>query len=69
MRAAHLLGAADVLRQTLGASLTPAERVRRDGTVAAVRVALGSDTYLAAYEAGLSLTPEQAVATALDHPA
>jgi len=27
-----------------------------------VRAALGDDTYLAAYEAGLSLTPEQAVA-------
>jgi tetratricopeptide (TPR) repeat protein len=63
-RAAQLFGAAAALRETTGASLEAAELARHDGSVAALRLALGEDAFTAAWEAGRTMPPEQAIAEA-----
>jgi non-specific serine/threonine protein kinase len=64
-RAARLLGAAEALLGTLGASLYRTDRVDYDRTVARVRAALGEEAFLAARTDGRVLTVEQAIAYAL----
>jgi predicted ATPase/DNA-binding SARP family transcriptional activator len=65
--AARLLGAAEALRERLGAELAPAERATHDETVAAVRSALGG-SFAAEWEEGRSMSLDRAVAYALLEP-
>ncbi len=63
--AARLLGAAEAVRQAIGARLPPVERADYEATVQATRAALGDEAFAAARAAGLALTLEQVVAEAL----
>jgi predicted ATPase/class 3 adenylate cyclase len=65
-RAARLSGAAEALREAVGAPLSPHERAEYHRHVAATRAALGEEAFAAAWEAGRALSLEQAVAYALD---
>lgn len=64
-RAARLLGAAAVLRTTLGAPLVPADQTRYDYTVATLRASIGERAYASARAVGQELSLEQAVASVL----
>ncbi len=61
--AARLLGAAEVLRDTIGTPIPPAERSIYERSVATIRAQLGERTCTLAWIEGRSMTPEQAVAT------
>jgi non-specific serine/threonine protein kinase len=65
--AARLLGAAEAHHETLGKRLDPLgdDRGRLERTVAEARSSLGVEVFAAAWAAGRSLTPEQAVAETL----
>ncbi len=65
-RAAFLLGAAEALREGLGAPLPPVERTEYNQTVTAVRAALGEEAFQTAWGQGRSMTLEQAIAYALE---
>lgn len=65
-RAARDLGAAEALRETMGAPLPRPECAEYDRTVTAIRAACGDKAFVAAWEAGRTMTIEQAVATALE---
>jgi hypothetical protein len=67
-RAARLWGAAEALRERLGAPLPPNDRAEYERDVAAVRQALGAERFAIAWVAGRSLTEEQAIAYALGEP-
>jgi ATP/maltotriose-dependent transcriptional regulator MalT len=60
--AARLWGAADALRQRLGAAMEPFVRINSEQAVAASRAALGEHAFSAAWAEGRTLTPEQALA-------
>jgi predicted ATPase/DNA-binding CsgD family transcriptional regulator len=60
--AARLLGAAEVLRDTLGTPVPPVERPLYERSVANTRAQLGEKAYVQALIEGRSMTPEQAVA-------
>jgi predicted ATPase/class 3 adenylate cyclase/DNA-binding CsgD family transcriptional regulator len=62
--AAHLWGAAEALREAIGAPLPPVERVSYDRAIAATRTQLGGQTFAAAWAEGRTISPEQALATA-----
>jgi non-specific serine/threonine protein kinase len=62
---ARLLGAAHALRETIGSPLPPNEQETYDQRVAQACAVVGRDTFAAAWEAGQSLSWEQAVVTAL----
>ena len=64
-RAARLLGAVEALREAIGAPLPPAQRGEIDRVTAAMRDALGEETFAAAWAEGGAMTPDQAVAHAL----
>jgi DNA-binding NarL/FixJ family response regulator len=64
-RAARLFGAAQALRQALGASLSPAERARYEPDLAATRAALGEAAFEAASAEGRAMPPERAIDYAL----
>ncbi len=64
-RAARLFGAAEAVRDALGAPQGPVDRQDHDRTVAGVRAALGADALATAWVAGRALPLEQAVAEAL----
>ena len=64
-RAARLFGAAEGLREVMGAPLPPADRAGRDRSVAAVRSALGEEAFAAAWAEGRAMSLEAAVAFAL----
>jgi hypothetical protein len=64
-RAAHLYAAAQVLRQSIGASWVSVERAAIDRDVATVHVKLG-EAFDAAWSAGCAMTREEAVAYALE---
>jgi tetratricopeptide (TPR) repeat protein len=64
-RAAGLYGAADGLRQAIGAPLPPPERAEYDRDVAALREALGEAALAAAWAEGRAMSWEDAVARAL----
>jgi hypothetical protein len=64
-RAARLLGAAEALRQTIGAPRPPVDRPIYEATLETTRLGLGTDAFAAAWAAGQALTLEQAVAEAL----
>jgi predicted ATPase/class 3 adenylate cyclase len=65
-RAARLFGAADALREAIGAPLAPGERADYDRHLAAARAALGEGAFAAAWAEGRALPMEQAIALALD---
>jgi hypothetical protein len=65
-RAARLCGAAEALREMLGAPLPPDERAGHDQAVHAMRAALGEETFAATWAAGQALPLEQAIALALE---
>ena len=59
---AQIMGAADAARQAMGGRMTEYERQARDTTLSLCRDALGVGTWQSAWEAGRSLTLQQAVA-------
>ena len=62
LRAAGIWGAAERLREEIGAPLPPNERPRYDRRVAAARAALGDDAaFDRAWQEGRALTIEQAI--------
>lgn len=64
-RAARLYGAAQSLRDATGNPLPPFQQPERGIELAALREALGDAAFAAAWEAGASLTREQAIPEAL----
>jgi len=67
-RAARLFGAAQALREAMGASLSPSEHTDDERHTAATRAALGEEAFAAAWNEGRSLSLEQAIALALQEP-
>ena len=65
IRAASLIGRADVLCEETGAGLEPPERRLRDETTAELRAKLGDNTYAIVYAEGRALPLEDALALAL----
>jgi hypothetical protein len=69
-RAARIWGAAERLRQEIGAPLPPGERPRHDHQVAVARAAIADDAaFDRAWQEGLALTLEQAMDLASQEPA
>jgi hypothetical protein len=64
-RAARLFGAAQALRDQLGTPPIPVEQADYDRNLAAVRDALGVESFSGAWAAGQALTLEQAIQYAL----
>jgi ATP/maltotriose-dependent transcriptional regulator MalT len=64
-RAARLLGAAEVLHETDGAEILPAERGRYEEFVTALRAQLGEETFGEAQRVGRALPLEEAIEQAL----
>ncbi|HEX6483159.1 MAG TPA: tetratricopeptide repeat protein, partial [Ktedonobacteraceae bacterium] len=62
--AAHLWGAAEALRETIGAPLPPVERVSYKRAVASSRTRLGEQAFATVWAKGRKLSLEQALATA-----
>jgi predicted ATPase/DNA-binding CsgD family transcriptional regulator len=60
--AAHLLGAAESMRATIGTAIPPVERPLYERSVATTRAQLGEKAYAQALIEGRSMTPEQALA-------
>jgi len=60
-----LFGAADALREAIGAPHGPAEREEWGLAVAVPRASLGDETFHAAWDEGRAMTPEEAVGLAL----
>jgi tetratricopeptide (TPR) repeat protein len=65
-RAARLFGAAEGLREAIGALLHPAECAQHDSCVAAARAALGEEAFAAAWAEGRAMSPEDAIGFALE---
>jgi len=65
-RAARLFGAAEALREEVGAPLPPADRARYERYVAAVRAGLDEETFESTWAQGREMPLEQAMAYALD---
>ena len=65
-RGARLLGAAEGLREVIGAFLPPAERPELDRNIGALRAALGEETFSAEWANSRGMTLEQAVECALN---
>jgi predicted ATPase/DNA-binding CsgD family transcriptional regulator len=61
--AAQLWGAAEALREVMGAPIPPVYRADYERAVAAARAQLGEKAFAAAWAQGRSMTPEQALAT------
>ena len=69
VRAARLVAAGEALREALGASLRPTVRMQHETVRAATRARMGETAWAAAWAAGQSMLPEQAIAYALaDEP-
>jgi predicted ATPase/predicted Ser/Thr protein kinase len=64
-RAARLWGAAEALRTSIGALLSPAERAIEDAWLPPARAALGPETFEAECERGRRLELDQAISLAL----
>ena len=65
-RAATLLGSAEILRERIGSSMAPHERVEYDQELKELQVKLGKDKLEQAWSQGRSLSMEQAIMYALD---
>jgi hypothetical protein len=68
-RAARLWGAAEALREAIGAPLPPNLTPYHDGLVAAIRAGADEEAWAAAWAAGRALPLEEAIAAALEEPA
>jgi tetratricopeptide (TPR) repeat protein len=68
-RGARLTGAAEALRDAIGAPPIPAERRAFDQTIATLREALGDDAFEAQRAAGRAMLLDLAIDEALDVPA
>ncbi len=60
--AARLWGAAEALRESIGAPIPPVERSAYESSVTATRAQLGEKPFAAAWAEGRLITPEQALA-------
>jgi predicted ATPase len=65
-RAVRLLGAADALRERIGSAMWRASTTVIEQNTAEVRALLDESTFAAAWAEGRALTPEQAIAQALE---
>ena len=65
-RAARLFGAAEALREMVGAPLAANERADHEHYVNTVQVALGDEAFAVAWEAGRALSLAGAIAEALE---
>jgi tetratricopeptide (TPR) repeat protein len=65
-RAARLFGAAEALRESIGEAMPPVERAGYEGSLTAVRAALGEERFAAAWAEGQALSREQAIQYALE---
>jgi hypothetical protein len=63
--AAQLWGAAEALRQAIGARQAPASRATRERLMAAAREQLGEEAFAVAWAEGQKMTVEQAMALAV----
>ena len=61
--AARLWGAAEVLRETIGAPIYPVHRASYEQAVANLRTMLGEQAFRASWIAGRTMTPERALTT------
>lgn len=68
-RAASIFGAARALREATGDAITPTWRALYDRTVAAVRTALGEETFTTAWATGHALSLDEAIGEALEQVA
>jgi hypothetical protein len=68
-RAVRLFGAAEVLREALGAPRYGHQRAIRNRALASVSASLGEAAFTAACTAGRAMTPEEAIALALGEEA
>jgi predicted ATPase/class 3 adenylate cyclase len=66
LKAVRLFGAAEALRTSIRAPLTPAERAEHDRYLAAARARVDETAFMFAWAEGGAMTMEQAVALALD---
>ncbi len=64
-RAARIWGAAQALREEIGAPQSPGEQAEQEGRIATARETLGEDAFAAAWTEGRAMTTEQAVEYAL----
>jgi hypothetical protein len=64
-QAARLYGATEMLRDSIHAPLELGQRAHVDSIVATTRSQLGENAFAAAWAAGRVLTPDQAIAEAL----
>jgi tetratricopeptide (TPR) repeat protein len=67
-RSVRLLAAAEAWREAAAMARPPVEAARYQNALAALRSALGEPSFTAAWEAGLGLSSEQAIAEALSEP-
>jgi hypothetical protein len=65
-RAARLYGAAEALREVIGAPLPPNERPRYEREVAAARAQLDEERFRAAWAEGRAMSMEEAISYALE---
>ena len=63
--AARFLGAAELIRETIGVPVPPSDRAEYDSQVSAVRAVLGQERLAAAWAEGRAMTLEQAIEYAL----
>jgi predicted ATPase/class 3 adenylate cyclase/Tfp pilus assembly protein PilF len=68
-RAARLFGAAEALRQAIGAPIHPAESALYEGSIEVIRSRLGRQAFEAAWAEGRAMPPEEAMAMALEEEA
>ncbi len=62
-QAARLWGAAEALREAIGAPMHPVNRASYEQAIALARAKLGEQTFRAAWAEGRGISPEQALAT------
>ncbi len=65
-RSVRLWGAAAALRRIINSPLTPNEQEQQERTMTTARQILGEDSFARAWAEGSALTPEQAIAVALE---
>lgn len=68
VRSVRLLAAAEAWRESAAMSRPPVEATRHQNAIAALRSVLSEPSFAAAWEAGLGLSSEQAIAEALSGP-
>ena len=62
---ARFFGAADAIREMMGAPIPPIHRANYDDQIIGLRKALGEEAYASAWEAGRIMTEVEAVSSAL----